>query len=373
MKRQPEHAAHSAFTYDRHAQALADIFIRGLESGTAPWVKPWTNSTPTSEAPYNPTTGKAYRGGNAVALMCAEAERLDTGSMAVPDSRWMTYKQASSVGCQVRKGEKGMQLLKWMEVEEPRAPTPVGGSQAEATAEKRLIALPFWVFHASQIDGLPAPPAIEPKPELQMLQEVDDLVKASGAVVQTGGNRALYSPKLDIIRMPALFQFHDMPSAAATLLHELGHWTGHETRLNRTFSFDRKSEDYAREELRAEMASLAMAQRLGVPHDPSQHVAYVGSWIRLLKDDPRELLRAASDVEKILAHLNVPERQHEVLPQVERQQERPGREATAPQRPAHPPARETIAALRAALNEPAGAAPPPPKTRTRSRAMELGR
>lgn len=371
MKRQPEHAAHSAFTHDRHAQALADIFIRGLENGTAPWVKPWTNSDPTSSAPYNPTTGKPYRGGNAVVLMCAESEMQDAGRLAVPDSRWMTYKQASSVGCQVRKGEKGVQLLKWMDVEEPRTPAPDGGGQSESAAEKRLIALPFWVFHASQIDGLPAPPAVEPKPELHMLQEVDDLVKASGALVQTGGNRAFYSPKLDVIQMPALHQFNDMPSAAATLLHELGHWTGHESRLNRPFSFDRKSEEYAREELRAEMASLAMAQRLGVPHDPSQHVAYVGSWIKLLKDDPRELLRAASDVEKILTHLNVPERQHEILPQVERQQERSRREATAPQRATHPPARETIAALRAALEEPAGA--PPPKARPRSRGMELGR
>lgn len=323
MSRKPEHAAQSAFTYDRHAQALADIFIRGLEEGTAPWVKPWRDGDPTLTSPYNPTTGKAYRGGNAVALMCAEVGMQNAGSLPSPDSRWMTFKQALSVGAQVRRGQKGVQLLKWLETTDKDSPKgqPVDGATADKD-NKRLIALPFWVFHASQIDGLPPAPTQEPKPVADRLKQVDDLVRESGAVVRHGGDRAFYSPAQDFIQMPPDDQFRDMPAYAATLLHELGHWTGHETRLNRTFSFDRRGEGYAREELRAEMSSLAMAQRLAVPHDPSQHFAYVASWIKLLRDDPRELLRAASDVEKILAHLNVPERQHEILPQIERVQER---------------------------------------------------
>lgn len=324
MSRTPEHAREGAFTYDKHAQALADVFIKGLENGTAPWIQPWTDNAQVPGAPYNPTTGKSYRGGNSLALMMAEAEMQLSGKLTEPDNRWMTYKQSVSVGAQVRKGEKGVQLLKWLEVDDKAAndPAPAPADASDSHDKKRMVAVPFWVFHASQMDGLPPVPKPEPRPELEMLQQVDDLVKASGALVQYGGNRAFYSPSLDLIQMPVLNQFHDMPAAAATLLHELGHWTGHASRLNRPFSFDRKGEEYAREELRAEMSSLAMCQRLGVPHDPGQHVAYVASWISLLKKDPREILRAASDVEKILTHLNVPERQHEILPQVVREQEK---------------------------------------------------
>lgn len=366
MSRKPEHAREGASVYDKHASELASIFIRGLQGGTAPWVKPWTDSADAPGSPHNPSTGKPYRGGNALALMCAEADLQLAGKMTEPDSRWLTFKQALSVGAQVRKSEKGVQCLKWLEVDEKRGAKeqqPVADGQEDARG-KRMVAVPFWVFHASQMDGLPPVARAETLPELEMLQVVDDLVKASGAVVQHGGNRAFYSPALDVIQMPALNQFRGMPEAAATLLHELGHWTGHESRLNRPFSFDRKGEEYAREELRAEMASLSMCQRLGVPHDPGQHVAYVGSWIKLLSESPRELLRAAADVEKILTHLNVPERKYEILPQIERQQEQEQKaERLTP--------KQTIAAIQKVPDQPE-AARQPVRERARSRGMELG-
>src|ERR1035441_7028029 len=88
-----------------------------------------------------------------------------------------------------------------------------------------------------------------------------------------------------------------------TALHELGHWTGHTSRLARDLSNPFRSEGYAREELRAEIASLMLGDELGIGHDPGQHVAYIESWIKVLEKDPREIFRAAADAEKITRFL----------------------------------------------------------------------
>jgi putative DNA primase/helicase len=366
MSRKPEHAREGAFTFDKHAEALAAVFIRGLQEGTSPWVKPWTDSADAPGCAWNPSTGKAYRGGNALALMCAEADMQMAGKMTAPDSRWMTYRQAAGVGAQVQKGQKGVQCLKWLEVDEKRGAKeerPVADGPEDAKG-KRMVAVPFWVFHASQMDGLPPAPKHELKPEVDRFEQVEALVAQSGAVVQHGGNRAYYSPSLDVIQLPNADQFKDAMGYASTKLHELAHWSGHDSRLARAYSFDRHAEAYAREELRAEMASLSMQQRLDVPHQVGQHVAYVGSWIKLLKDDPRELLRAASDVEKILTFLKVPEREYEILPQIERQQEQT-------KQAERPNARQSIAAIQAVLDHPE-TVQQPARERARSRGIELG-
>ncbi len=99
--------------------------------------------------------------------------------------------------------------------------------------------------------------------------------------------------------MPFKHQFPTPDRYYATALHELGHWTGHESRLNRDLAHPFGSEGYAREELRAEIASMLLGSELGIGHDPGQHVAYVGSWIKALQQDPTEIFRAAADAEKI--------------------------------------------------------------------------
>lgn len=106
--------------------------------------------------------------------------------------------------------------------------------------------------------------------------------------ISHGGNRAYYMPGLDYIQLPNREQFASADKYYATALHELGHWTGHETRLNRdgiTGGHAFGSEGYAKEELRAEISSLVVGQELGVGHDPEQHAAYVANWISILQND----------------------------------------------------------------------------------------
>jgi len=311
--------------YDRQAQSLADFFIKGLEDGTSRWLRPWNPQQDSAlpDRPYNPTTGKPYRGGNAMTLMAAHDALVSAGKCAdIEDQRWLTYKQALAVGAQVRKGEKGVMCVTWKELEDDKRERQ--GEGVEPSDErKRMVALGFFVFHASQIDGLPERPQREPAlPMSERVAAVHRIAEEQGVPVVHRGSQAYYMPAADIIHMPARETFISEDAYAAVLLHELGHATGHESRLNRTFSFDRKGEEYAREELRAEMSSHLASQRLGLAFDPGSHVAYVNSWVKLLKDDPREILRAAGDAERIVTFLKVPEREYEILPRVEREQTR---------------------------------------------------
>ena len=307
--------------YDRQAERIAAFFIEGLKNGTNRFVQPWKPDGLRHEA-YNPTTGKAYKGGNQIALMFAEWDLQAEGKLPEgnTDHRWLTYKQAAAIGAQVKKGEQGRMLVAWKEVEDKRA-------QAEGTlegeeAKKRMIAQAFFVFHASQIDGMPELTIPPPQPLEARLAVAQRLLDESGARIEHGGNGAYYQPSTDHIQMPHRSQFTSQDAYYAVALHELGHWTGHETRLNRPFSFDRNDPEYAREELRAEMASYALSQRVGVEYDPGQHQAYVNGWIKLLEKDPREILRAANDVEKIMTHLRVPELTVEPLPIQPKEKER---------------------------------------------------
>lgn len=319
--------------YDTHSQSLADFFIQGLEDGTSRYVKPWAGGDipPLS---YNPVSGVAYQGGNQFALNMAETRMELQDWNPYSDRRWMTYKQALSVGAQVQKGAKGTHLAAWKEVfERPK------DRQEPPTeeAKKRLICLPFTVFHATQIDGLPPPQVFEARPLDERLADAQKIVDDLGVPMLSGASYAAYIPSKDRIMMPDREAFTSDAAYMAVLLHESAHATGHSSRLDRKFGFDRKSEEYAREELRAEMSSFEMCRRLGVDYEPSQHVAYVNSWISLLKKDPKEIMRAASDCERILKFLNVPELVYEKIPQIEQKQET--EKALEPAKPARANAR----------------------------------
>lgn len=350
-------------------QSVAEIFIRGLEDGTSQWVKPWSGETIPSLS-YNPISGVQYRGGNQMILTIAEWLMSKRDLNPTGDRRWMTYKQAAAVGAQVRKGEKSQMLTSYKEIEDRR------GVEPGKDPVRRLVAFPFFVFHASQIDGLPPPQVPEPRPLDERMAQAQQIVDDLGVPVLPGGNVACYVPSKDRILMPAREAFHDDPSWMATLLHECAHATGHTSRLDRKFSFDRKGEEYAREELRAEMSSFDMCRRLGVPYDPSQHIAYVNSWVQILKKDPAELMRAAADADRILKFLKVPEPEIEKIPLIEQakeqeqQREQNRGRATEPEREPDaklPKAREKRKQVEASVR----AAQRPKRARTKTKAREL--
>lgn len=278
-------------------ETVAEKLIEQLREGTAPWQKPWEPGEAGANLPFNPSTGKRYRGINAIHLM----------SQGRSDQRWLTYNQAKALDAQVRKGEKGTPIQYWKFTEEQTkldaAGKPMLDNRGDPIKETVKLERPrvFFatVFNAEQIDGLPA---LAPRKEHAWTasERAEQILQASGAVIRHGEqDRAFYRPATDSIHLPDKAQFPAADAYYATALHELGHWTGHESRLARDLIHPFGSEGYAKEELRAEIASMILGDELGIGHDPGQHAAYVGSWIKALQEDPLEIFRAAADAEKI--------------------------------------------------------------------------
>ena len=307
---------------DDYAKKFADLMIKALENDVAPWVKPWkAGEIPTG--PHNGITNRSYRGSNFMNLLLTQ---LDKG-YTTPD--WMTFNQISEAGGKVRKGEKGTSIQFWKSTE------PTAEQLAEdPTAKKRMQFFYFVVFNRDQCDGLP-----ESKPKLIAPIEwrhdkCEQLMEESGVPFNfNGGDRAYYRPDIDQVFMPSKAAFHSQDGFYATALHELGHSTGHKDRLGRDLSGKFGTESYAIEELRAEIFSYMTGERLGIGHDPGQHTAYVKSWIKILKDDPKEILRACADAEKMCAYLKI-ERYQELQQHQLQEQEQEQPKDVVPQKPA---------------------------------------
>ncbi|MEJ2881068.1 ArdC family protein [Pedobacter sp. GR22-6] len=286
-----------------HVQ-VAEKLIDQLKAGTAPWQKPWTAAgAPAFRLPYNVISGNRYKGINTFSLLLAGFD----------DPRWMTYNQAASKDWQVRKGEHGttIQYVRFYQEREKRDEQGKPVLDSEGKPKKELVKLEkpiinhAKVFNARQIDGIPELKVVAPG-ELgwDPLERAEQLVNSSGADVRLqAGDRAYYSLLADQITMPMKAQFSSPDKYYATLLHELGHWSGHSSRLDRSLMNRFGSEGYAREELRAEIASLLIGQELQIGHDPGQHAAYVKEWVKILTDTPFEIHAAAADAEKIFNYL----------------------------------------------------------------------
>lgn len=283
-----------------YAEEVAARIIEQLKQGTAPWQKPWKPGE--LRLPYNPTTGKEYRGMNSMWLHM----------QGYSDPRWMTYNQAGEAGAQVRRGAKGTHIVYWKFTEERKLTDDKGKPVLDADGKPRTITVELErprsftavVFNAEQIDGLPPLEAKQLSSEPERHARAETILANSGAQIEhVAGDRAFYRPSTDSITLPERAQFPTADGYYATALHELGHWTGHPSRMDRDLAHPFGSEGYAREELRAEIASLMLGERLEIGHDPGQHAAYVGSWIKKLEEDPREIFRAAADAEKIASYV----------------------------------------------------------------------
>jgi antirestriction protein ArdC len=280
-----------------YAEKIAQELIKHLEKGTAPWQKPWSPADG-NDLPHNPTTGNAYSGGNTLTLMMAMRN----------DPRWMTYKQAQDIGAQVRKGEKGMPIVKMIThktiTERDSNGKPKRNQDGETIKHHIKLDMPIFkyysVFNGEQIDGLPEWERNAKEQDWQDIERAENILKASGAnIAHYAQNRAFYRSSEDKIYLPHKEQFPSADNYYSTALHELGHWTGHVDRLDRPLGNSFGSIDYAKEELRAEIASMMLNRQLNLPHDPEQHASYVKSWIQVLKDEPTEILYAARDSAKI--------------------------------------------------------------------------
>ena len=292
--------------------------IEALEQGTAPWIRPWSGSQIQDNAPFNPITGKQYEGINFINLSI-------TGMTMGGDPRWMTFKQAKSINAQVRRGEKGTTIQYWKFTRQVDKIDEDGNKILDKNGDpiKETIELTnpqvFYatVFNASQIDGLnPLKEDLEIKEiitEFTPIEAAEKILNNSSAnITHVGGNRAFYSPSKDIIQLPLKEQFHSEIDYYSTALHELGHWTGHESRLNRDVNHPFGSMGYAKEELRAEIGSYMLSSKIGIDFDPSQHYAYIDSWVSILEDKPSEIFKACSDASKIVNFITSLQEEHKL-------------------------------------------------------------
>ena len=284
-----------------YRKAVMERLIGMLESGTAPWQKPWDAGIAAMNRPHN-FNGRPYHGVNALMLWCTA---IDKG---YEDPRWLTFKQVNKLGGHVNKGEKAQIVEYWQwenEVENPE------------TGEKEKVPLEHSkvyraaVFNADQCTGLPK--LRRQAQKWSPVERAENIIAANGVPVthNTDGS-AFYSPGGDFICLPPRESFATVDAYYSTLLHEVGHSTGHPTRLNREFGGQFGSEGYAREKLRAELASTFLCGELGIATTGSdeQHAAYVKSWVSALKNDYNEIFRAAADAEKICNYLYEREKEY---------------------------------------------------------------
>lgn len=268
-------------------QEVTDRIIEIMERGTEAWRKTWSVAA-AHGMPINGATGVAYRGVNVLTLWLA-AQEQGFGSC-----RWMTFKQASMCGGQVRRGERGTQIVFYQMKERAEE-----NDRGEEEVRRFPMLKAYTVFNVHQIDGLPdhlADRVSDLCPDPFSANELaEQVIRSTGAQITHGGDRAAYSPSLDRIVMPQPESFEAPEAYYGTALHELAHWTGHSSRLNRDLSGRFGDDAYAAEELIAELAAAFCAASLGfIDATVEGHASYLDSWIRVLKADKSAIFTAAS-------------------------------------------------------------------------------
>lgn len=296
-------------------QMVIDIVLKNLENGSGIWSPGWVSTG----LPRNAITGKGYRGSNNIRLFMIGMER------GYKDNRWLTFRQMTEKGWSFKLDEEGNSLAKnkgvgidYYELRDRETKRPFDRSVLDGMTEdekreymdENVYALKrsYTVFNADLVEGIPANEETLPG-VMESIERVDNFLDGwseKEAKIVYGGDEAYYSPRLDEIHLPEQKAFRSTAEFYSTALHELGHSTGHEKRLNRQITNSFASDEYAKEELRAEIGSLFLEQEFGVPTDP-EHLrnssAYVENWYGAIKKDPSIFFSAVTDASKISAYV----------------------------------------------------------------------
>jgi antirestriction protein ArdC len=286
-------------TDERRQSVYAEVtrrVIAELEQGRLPWVQPWDSAACGCAMPANAATGRFYSGINVLILWGA----VVAGGYA--SQRWLTFRQALGAGGCVRRGEKGTTIC----YADRFTPKGEQDRARDEDREARQVAFlkRFTVFNVEQCEGLPEALTEAPvlSEERETIPHAEALIAATGADFRIGGDRAFYAPALDLVVVPPQQAYPEQINWYRTALHELGHWTGHRSRLDRDQSGAFGSASYAREELVAEMASAFTCASLRIV-PTVRHADYVGSWLEVLRGDERAIFRAASLASKASDYL----------------------------------------------------------------------
>ncbi len=285
-----------ADTRDIAADITATIIAK-LEAGAMPWSRPWS-VTGEGGRPLR-HEGSTYNGINALWLW-ATADTYGYRSRY-----WMTARQARELGGEVRRSARPSFSVYASTFRKAGAPNLLGMS-----AEKTIRFLrSYVVFNADEIDGLPTyyhPREVPPTPQLlsDRQDRIDAFFNAIPAKVRHGGDRAFFHPTFDYIQMPHVGSFRSADGYASIRAHETCHWSGHQSRLDRTFGKRFGDKAYCVEELVAELGSAMVCGDLGLPtelHD--SHASYLDSWLKVLRADKTAIFLAATKAEQAFAYL----------------------------------------------------------------------
>ena len=280
-------------TYEKFAEAIVSATL----ASDAAWTKPW-KAGQAFGLPRNALTGRDYRGCNVLMLL----------SRNFASREWLTYKQAAEMGGHVRKGQKGTPIFFFSLVEKKNE------DQDQDEKDEIPVLKCFTVFNVEQIDGLDktklagaenAEPSAttEEEAEAKIFADCEKMMNLS--TWSEDSTSAYYNPASDEIHLPRRRDFVSLSEFWGTALHELAHWTGHASRLNRAKGMTSRmgTDGYAREELVAESASWLLAATLGTPHEPKTSAAYLSSWVKKFADKPRELYSAIAQAQKAVDFL----------------------------------------------------------------------
>lgn len=278
---------------------VTDRILAQLEQGVLPWLKPW-NAEHAAGRITRPlrSNGEPYKGINVLMLWDA----AEAAGYSCPI--WLTFQQTKQFGGYVRKGERSTPVVYASTFR--KTETTDAGEEVEAE-------IPFLkeyaVFNAEQCDGLPekfTQTQQPPNSSIERIAQADEFFRNTGATIQEGGNQAFYRISDDVVRMPKLETFRDAESYAATLAHELCHWTRHSSRLDRDLGRKRFGDaGYAMEELVAELGAAYLSADLRItPETRENHAAYIESWLKVLQNDKRAIFTAASYASKAVDFLH---------------------------------------------------------------------
>ena len=266
---------------------VTDRIICELEQGRVPWVQPWDGMKTGLGLPKNAASHRRYSGINILILWDAVLTRNFAAQ------NWLTFRQALAIGGHVRKGERGTTICyadRFIPKGEQQRAIETGDQPSAVPFLKR-----FTVFNVEQCDDLPESAFDKPRPlpECEIVPEAEALIAATAADFRIGGGEAYYQRGDDFIRVPPQGSFFEPINYYRTCLHELGHWTGHPSRLARDLTNRFGSSGYAREELVAEMTSAFLCAQLSI-QPTVRHADYIGNWLEVLRDDSRAIFQAAS-------------------------------------------------------------------------------
>lgn len=277
-------------------EEITSQIIDAIEQGAGRFEMPWHRTTASAFLPTNVASGKYYRGINILMLwIMAEKKGYSEGY-------WGTFKQWKDKGAKVRKGEKSAPIIFYK---------PYDTENDDGETVTRWYGRPARVFNIQQVEGFePTADADKDDCGAEINDGVEQLAKRANATIQHQGSMACYDPVSDIVTMPEKHLFHGTDTLSpqeaydATLLHELTHFSGHESRLARDLSGHFGSESYAAEELIAEMGAAFLCAKLGVTNAPrADHAQYIEHWLNIMKADKKAIFTAASAASKAADYL----------------------------------------------------------------------